>query len=154
MKEGMTPSVGKKLSIFVAIAVTLALGVVGFISYRTFETRFAEILRKDTLDASTLLSSRIRNELRHIAEKGRILSAAALEEFKNPDDQLRFLEDNFSLDDQFIGLTLYRKSTNESNRGVYTPVFRLVRPDADPAHLTDQDFQQLDLKYPLDLALA
>ena len=148
----MTPSVGKKLSLFVATVVLLATAGMGYVSYRLMEGRFAEVLRKDTLDNATLLSSRVRNELRHVAEKGRILAAAALEEFKNPDDQIRFLEDNLSIDDQYIAMSLFRRS--KTSQGQWSPVFRLTRPEGDPAHIEDSDFKQFDLKYPLDLNLV
>ncbi len=144
----MNPSIGKKLSSFAGMLVLLAVGAVGVVSYTFLEAHFAQILRKDTMDAATLLASRIRNELRHVAEKGRILSSAALEEFKRPDDQIRFLEENLSIDDQFIALTLYRHSKNSDK---WSPVFRLSRQEGDPAHLEEDDFAQLDLKYPLDL---
>jgi adenylate cyclase len=149
----MSPSVGKKLAFFVAFVVLLTVGAMGFVSYRLMEAKFAEILRKDTLDAATLLSSRVRNELRHVAEKGRILAAAALEDFKSPDDQLRFLEDNLEMDDQLIALSLFRKGEKLGQPG-WNPVFRLVRPEGDPSYLNDADFKQLDLKYPLDLGLV
>ena len=146
----MTPSIGKKLSLFTAVLVALSAIAVGYVGYLTLENKVAQILRKDTLDSATLLSSRVRNELRHVAEKGRILAAAALEEFKNSDDQYRFLEENLSMDDQFVAMTLYRRSP--ATQGHWVSVFRLTRAEADPNHLGEADFKQLDLKYPLDFA--
>jgi|GEM_PF-4555486 len=149
----MVPSVGKKLSFFSAITVILATFVVGTLSYRFIEARFAEYLRKGTQDSATLLASRVRNEMRHFAEKGRILAAAAIEEFKNPDDQIRFLEENLAIDHQFVALTLYRLAGTEPGGKIkrWAPVFRLSRAEGLPGHLTDQDFKSLDLKFPLEL---
>ena len=148
----MNPSVGKKLSLFIGTVVLMAAFAIGYISYTLMEARFADVLRKGTLDAATLLSSRVRNELRHIAEKGRFLSAAALEDFRNSEDQIRFLEENLAIDDQFVAMSLLRRSP--ASKGKWTPVFRLTRPEDDPTHLAEEDFDQLDLKYPLDFKLV
>jgi hypothetical protein len=148
----MTPSIGKKLSLFIGTVVLMATFAIGYVSYTLMEAKFADLLRKDTLDAATLLSSRIRNELRHIAEKGRFLASAALEDFRNADDQIRFLEDNMNIDDQYIAMSLLRRSPASNHQ--WTPVFRLTRSEEDPAYLTEDDFKQLDLKYPMNFKLV
>src|SRR4051812_24453567 len=117
----MTPSVSKKISFFVAIAVLFSTAAMGVISYELIETRLAENLHQDTLDTAALLSSRVRTELRTLAEKTRILGAAALEEFKNPDDQIKFLEDHLASDEQLIALSLHRRSG--ASQGKWVPVF-------------------------------
>src|SRR4051812_10186228 len=101
----MTPSVGKKLSLFAGLLVALSVGGVGVVSYQLIEQNLAQGLRRDTLDTVSLLASRMRNELKHIGEKGRFLASAALEEFKRPEDQIRFLEENLAVDDQFLALS-------------------------------------------------
>ncbi len=148
----MSPSVGQKLSIFVGVAIFLSLIGLGTFSYQTMESKLAELLRKDTLDTATLLSSRVRNELKYAAEKARTLAAMALEDFKNPDDQIRFLEENLSIDEQLLALTLYRRSPASQQQ--WATVFRLTRPEGDPAHLNNNDFKELDLKYPLNIHRA
>lgn len=144
----MRPSVGKKLSLFAALLVALSAGAMGYVCYTLLERKLADNLRKDTLDASALLASRVRGELRHVAEKARILASAALEEFRSPEDQIRFLEGNIALDDQLVAMSLYRRS--KASQGKWTPVFRLTRPEDDEAFLEENDFRELDLKYPLD----
>ena len=148
----MGPSVGQKLSLFVGVAIVLSLFGLGVFSYQTIETRLAELFRKDTLDTATLLSSRVRNELKYAAEKTRTLAAIALEDFKNPDDQIRFLEENLALDDQLLSIALHRKSPASQHQ--WTTVFRITRPETDPGHLTPQDFKDLDLKYPQNINQA
>lgn len=148
----MGPSVGKKLSLYVALSTLLTAAAVGFVSYQILDSRITETFRKNTLDSSTLLASRVRNELRHVAEKARLLSAAALEEFKNADDQIRFLEDNLAIDDQFIAMSLFRRSPASNNQ--WKLVFRLTRPDGDPDAINPAQFNDLELKFPLDFAVV
>jgi class 3 adenylate cyclase/HAMP domain-containing protein len=148
----MSPSVGHKLSLLVGVAVLLSLFGLGVFSYQTIETKLSDLLRKDTLDTATLLSSRVRNELKYSAEKARTLAAMALEDFKNPDDQIRFLEENLALDDQLLAISLHRKSSASQQQ--WTHVFRITRPESDPTHLTPQDFKDLDLKFPLNVNQA
>lgn len=148
----MTPSVGKKLSLFTGLLLALATAGVGVVSYLLLEQHLADSFRRDTLDTAALLSSRLRNELRHVAEKGRFLASAALEEFKNPEDQIRYLEENLTLDDQFLAVSLFRRSA--ASQGKWVPVFRLTRPEGDPAFLEENAFHDLDLKYPLDFQRA
>ena len=146
----MTPTVGKKLSLLAGLLAALTAWTMGYIAYSLMERHFATSLRRDTLDTASLLASRLRNELRHAAEKGRLLAASALEEFKSPEDQIRFLESNLASDEQMIAMTLLRRS--KASDGRFVPVFRLVKPEGDPAFLTERDFHDLDLKYPVDIS--
>lgn len=148
----MAPSVGKKLSLVTGILALISSGAVGYVSYESLNHELARELRENTLDVATLLSSRIRNELRHAVEKGRLLTAAASEEFREPKAQIRFLEENLALDPQYVALSLFRHS--EAREGRWISIFRLTRPPEDPAHLSDSDFNELDLKYPIDLGIA
>jgi class 3 adenylate cyclase len=136
----MTPSLARKLSFFTGTVALLAAAAIAAFSYTFIETEFARTLRQDTLDASALLSSRVRFELEQVGDKARILAAAAISGVHDADALMK--------DDQLVAVSLLRKSGNE-----WRPMARLTRPGA-REHLKDQDFQRFDIRYPLDFSKA
>src|SRR5687768_2907552 len=104
-------TIGKKLNSMIVTLQMLSIGGTVFLATRLFTDDLTGLLQKGTLDESSLLSGRVRSEMKSVADKIRMLGAASLEEFRYPEDRLKYLQDNLASDKQIIGLSLYREET-------------------------------------------
>jgi adenylate cyclase len=148
MRKGMRLTIGKKLNGLIIALQLLSISGVVLLATQLFTSDLTGLLRKGTLDASAMLSGRVRAEMKHVADRARILGAASLEEYKYDEDKLRFLVDNLATDPLWIGLSLYRRDTPTT----WAASWRILHPDyAKKLSLTKEDFDTMDKDFPLDL---
>ena len=48
----------------------------------------------------------VRAEMKHVADRARTLGTASLEDFRYPEDRLKFIQDNLALDPQTVRINL------------------------------------------------
>ncbi|MCM2278168.1 MAG: HAMP domain-containing protein [Oligoflexia bacterium] len=143
----MRLTIGKKLNSLVLLLSFV--GIFGVVSLAThlYSEDLSGLLRKNTLDSASLLAGRVRAELKRSAEQARLLGAVSLEEFAHPEDQVKFLQDNLSLDPQLYGLSLYRLRDDK-----FHAEWRIAQAEAQKRlKLATADFEELDRSAPLDL---
>lgn len=144
----MRLTIGKKLNSLTLSLLLLSIGGVVVLAVQLFTADLEGLLRKGTLDVSSMLAGRVRAEMKHVADRTRMLGAASLEDFKYEEDRLRFIQDNLAVDSQYIGMGLYRQQPPNEN---FTPIWRVGHPElTQKLGLTASDFNQLDQLYPID----
>lgn len=150
----MRLTIGKKLNGLVVTLQLLSITGVVVLAVQMFTSDLAGNLRKGTIDVSAMLSGRIRAEMKHVADRARMLGAASLESFKYDEDRLKFLQDNLAVDSTYVGLSLYRLSDNATDPTApqtFEAQWRIVHPEiTKKLDFTRADFDQLDQDYPLD----
>ncbi|MCC7442608.1 MAG: HAMP domain-containing protein [Bdellovibrionales bacterium] len=145
----MRLTIGRKLNgLIVALQLMSICGVV-VLAVQLFTSDLEGLLRKGTLDTSSILATRVRAEMKHVAERARTLGAASLEDFKYPEDRLKFLQDNLAVDAQYVALSVYRR---DAGGATFAPQWRIVHPEVEKRlSLKADDFKALDTSSPLDL---
>jgi adenylate cyclase len=138
-------TIGKKLNGMLVALQLLSIVSVVIVATTIFKNDLTNLLRKGTLDVSTILAGRVRAEMKHVADRARMLGAASLEDYKYDEDKLRFVQENLAVDPQYVAMALYRRGAS-----AFEPAWRVLSPDAEKRlKLTAADFQSLDEKYPL-----
>ncbi|MCM2277307.1 MAG: cache domain-containing protein [Oligoflexia bacterium] len=148
----MSPAPAKKLGFLAAAAALATAAGIGALAHLSVDQALSSALRAGSREAAALLASRLGAELTRLAEKNQALVLAALREYPEPATQLRFLERNLPLDDVLIGVSVHERLAANPRR--WRPVLRLSRPQGDAAHLSDRDFRDLELRYPVDFRRA
>lgn len=168
----MRLTIGKKLNGLIVLLLILGIGGIVILATQLFTGDLSGLLKKGTLDTSSMLSSRIRSDMKSIAERVRMLGAASLEDFKYSADRIKFIQDNLSVDSQYVSLSLYsvssqydpKKMKRQEKKGgskksdqkdKYNRFFgarwRVLNPDiASQKKIKTKDFSEMDKKYPLD----
>lgn len=139
-------TIGKK--IIGLLIVTLGIGIGGslWLSTGLFVSEMSDHVKKSIMDQSSLLSGRVRAELKEIAEKSITLSSAALEDFKHPEDQLKFIQTQLSRDSRLLSISLFDETAPSQYRKRWT-VYQLRYEKA----LRDKGLLQAQVESPLDL---
>ncbi len=106
----MRLTIGKKLNGLLISLQILSIGGVVILATQLFTADLTGLLRKGTLDVSTMLAGRVRAEMKHVADRARMLGAASLESFTEDADRQRFIQDNLAVDATYIALAIYRKN--------------------------------------------
>ncbi len=144
----MALSLGKKMAVFVSGVTAVATMAIGAASFHLMTTQFAEVLRGEAKETSTQLSARIRDGLLHAEARARLLARAVVEK---PAEQT-YIEETLARDADILAITVSKRS-DQSPSGWETAL-RLSRPAIDPLSIKKSDFEQLELKYPLELDLV
>ncbi|HTL13381.1 MAG TPA: hypothetical protein VL588_12885 [Bdellovibrionota bacterium] len=127
----------------VGLAGVAALGI------RLFSADQEELLRWGTVQASYNLASRVRSEMKHLADLGRVLASSALQEFKTPEDRLKFIQEGMKIDSQFMAMAAYIRATPGAP---FTAQWRIYPLELQQKlGLKDEDFNKLDQEAALDL---
>ncbi|MCM2324390.1 MAG: adenylate/guanylate cyclase domain-containing protein [Oligoflexia bacterium] len=142
----MRLTIGKKLNSLVLLLSFL--GIFGVVSLAThlYSEDLSGLLRKNTLDSASLLSGRVRAEMKHLADQARLLGAISFEEFAHPEDQVKFLQETIAQDAQILGIALYRFQEGQAKAQ-----WRIAQPEAAKRFgLATADFEVLDQSTPLN----
>lgn len=140
-------TIGKKLNSMIVTLQVLSIGGTVFLATRLFTDDLSGLLRKGTLDEAAQLSGRVRSEMKSVADKIRMLGTASLEEFRYPEDRLKYLQDNLAADKTAIGLSLYR--IEDATKPAKSQ-WRIVHPEFQKKlSFKPEDFTALDQKHPI-----
>lgn len=144
-------TIGKKLNTLVIALQVLSIAGVVALATRLFTSDLEGLLRKGSLDASAMLSGRVRAEMKGIADRARTMGSASLQEFQFPEDRIQFLQDTLAVDPHTLALTLLREDPRVA--GKFQTQWRIVQPELQKRHaLQSVDFDRLDTAHPLRIS--
>jgi adenylate cyclase len=141
-------TISKKLnSLVVGLQVLTTIGIVVIATY-LFSEELPGILRKSSVEASSLLGSRVRAEIMLVGDRMRSVGHASLEQFGGPEQKQRFLEDLIGADQQLFAISLYGflKTDAIVKWRVLNKAF------AGEQKLEFSDFDQIDRSHPISVA--
>lgn len=143
----MRLTIGKKLNSLIVALQILSIGGTVFLATGLFTDDLSGLLRKGTIDESTLLAGRVRAEMKHVADRVRMLGSASMEQFQYEADRIQFIQNNLSADNQSVSLGVYRKKSDQ-----FVSLWRIVNSEyQEKLKLSKKDFDAIDQQYPLDL---
>jgi len=137
----MKLTISKKLNAFIISSLLVSIAAVIFLSTSRFTADLAGLLRKDTVDVAALIGGRVRAEMREVADRGRILSAVSLENFKDETSKNEFLQQNMALEKDIFALGIFRRVQNAP----FTLSWRIMNPQIQKSkNLVATDFEAID----------
>ncbi len=143
----MRLTIGRKLNSLILLLQIMSIGGAVTLATELFTSDLTGLLRKGTLDTASMLSGRVRAEMKTAADRARTLGAASLEDFRYPEDRIRFIQDNLAVDSKFIGLSLFRINQNK-----VLAQWRIVNPSYNKS-LKQKDFLTIEKNFPLNISV-
>lgn len=150
----MRLSVSKKLNGLFVSLLTLGIGGAIVLATHLFTTDLIGQLRREVIDSSTVVASRTRTELGSLVEKGQLIAAISVEEFKYPEDRLKFIVENIKSEARIVSIAVMERFEESVTEESTRELWRVFHPEWEQSknlRMADYPKNFLELK---DLSVA
>jgi class 3 adenylate cyclase len=133
----MAPVFHRKLSLAAAFSAFLCTAAAGAIAYWLAGQSLTAQARSEASRTAVLLAARAGDELKSLADRSRYYVSTGQQK-------------SFETDGELLALSVLRKPSSETEAEDWVPHLRWMLPESDPSHLGASDFQEIELKHPVD----
>ncbi len=103
----MRLTVGKKLNSLLFAMLALGIGGAVWLATELFSSDLVGHIKRELIDSVGLHSNRSRSEFTGLVEKAQVLGALSMEEFKYPEDRIKFLVDSIQTEERIVSLAMW-----------------------------------------------